>query len=756
MPQFNDQSPEDFDHHEDDFLFDPTLPSYMKSRSGSEIPQSDYCSFLSGTRHPSLDDIRCLTQPPEIGAIVLPSSIPLLNQNPDNALSRKPIYGLDLVVQSEDRSKHAIVFAPTGGGKNVTVLNMFRFSSLRDPYQTTITFSLKASDYGPIEATCRAVGKRLVVINLNDAWRSVGWNPLATKFSDLAYDRIRRFADSARNPSAHDSEFWTQWVKVALKGAWEAGYKSFPEMFQLFSCSKRSLIEKLQSHNNSCSSQLADFLLGDSFNAQTVLASIIGALSPFLSDNVMRVMSKDELNLNQLLQQPVCIHIEMPETSLETQQALYQMLGRIITDELITVAEDNPTTTPPATIFYDDMPSLGFLLSPNRLMTMRSRGIGVVAGVQSLASLELVYGTTTRALLDNFHTKIILPGCPADDAAFFARSSGEQMIALPTPEGQNPNYVTRSLLSSSAIRSPSYQHPNFGMPATVMFGAQTFQVYLQRSYEHPSIAGIVRSARFTTGRERLRKRRLAIPKSTDPTPMKANNTLAKGFSDTTGWSNDQIIAKLDQVRKTLDWDNTVGSARKWWLAFEEENRTRLPLVLRLTEELAVRKATITEFFLAYVYSNTDNIQANLTYLDYTRLKKEEENKKKQKAAEAIAAKPKSPTENPTEPTFFRCKSCKTLLPSKTTLCPKCGQQFTAERCLDFYATTGFELTLTSYGNNKLGVIHIVKEATGMSLIESKSLVESVPTSLGRTQNREEADKLVQEIQKAGGKAHIES
>ena len=54
---------------------------------------------------------------------------------------------------------------------------------------------------------------------------------------------------------------------------------------------------------------------------------------------------------------------------------------------------------------------------------------------------------------------------------------------------------------------------------------------------------------------------------------------------------------------------------------------RKALVLRLAEELFNRQATITEFFLAYVYSNTDNIQANLHYLDYTRLKKEEEKKK---------------------------------------------------------------------------------------------------------------------------------
>lgn len=51
--------------------------------------------------------------------------------------------------------------------------------------------------------------------------------------------------------------------------------------------------------------------------------------------------------------------------------------------------------------------------------------------------------------------------------------------------------------------------------------------------------------------------------------------------------------------------------------------------MRLAEELLNRKCTITDFFRAYVYSNTDNIQANLSYLDYTRLKKAEEEKKKQ-------------------------------------------------------------------------------------------------------------------------------
>ena len=109
---------------------------------------------------------------------------------------------------------------------------------------------------------------------------------------------------------------------------------------------------------------------------------------------------------------------------------------------------------------------------------------------------------------------------------------------------------------------------------------------------------------------------------------KDSNYYRTQVTNTTGWSTSQIQDKIEEVKSRIGWNETNGSARKWWKAFENENNHRLALVLRLAEELLIRQATITEFFLAYVYSNTDNIQACLYYLDYTRLKKEEEQKKK--------------------------------------------------------------------------------------------------------------------------------
>jgi tetratricopeptide (TPR) repeat protein len=110
-------------------------------------------------------------------------------------------------------------------------------------------------------------------------------------------------------------------------------------------------------------------------------------------------------------------------------------------------------------------------------------------------------------------------------------------------------------------------------------------------------------------------------------PQKTSG-VAPGITNTAGWTAEQIEDLLRDVKKELDWDNTTGSARKWWQAFETENQNRIPLVLRLAEELRNRKATISEFFLAYVYSNSDDIMANLHYLDYMRLKGKEDRKNK--------------------------------------------------------------------------------------------------------------------------------
>lgn len=73
--------------------------------------------------------------------------------------------------------------------------------------------------------------------------------------------------------------------------------------------------------------------------------------------------------------------------------------------------------------------------------------------------------------------------------------------------------------------------------------------------------------------------------------------------------------EVESIKREINFESLDGSARKWWLTFEIENNERPGLVLRLLEEFKKRKVSINDFFLAYVYSEIDNIQTNLDYLD---------------------------------------------------------------------------------------------------------------------------------------------
>ncbi|MGH9837660.1 MAG: formylglycine-generating enzyme family protein [Blastocatellia bacterium] len=99
--------------------------------------------------------------------------------------------------------------------------------------------------------------------------------------------------------------------------------------------------------------------------------------------------------------------------------------------------------------------------------------------------------------------------------------------------------------------------------------------------------------------------------------------VSPGISNVAGWMDEQLRERLAVVKAQLDWEKTESKAREWWEAFEQEQAEKPALVLRLAEELAIRKATVAEFHDAYLHSNTDNIQAILHYLDYLRLRQAE-------------------------------------------------------------------------------------------------------------------------------------
>lgn len=68
--------------------------------------------------------------------------------------------------------------------------------------------------------------------------------------------------------------------------------------------------------------------------------------------------------------------------------------------------------------------------------------------------------------------------------------------------------------------------------------------------------------------------------------------------------------------------------------------------------------------------------------------------------------------------------------------------------------TEFDVELTSFGEQKIAVIKVVKEALALGLADAKTLVESAPAVLKQGMKKEDADKLKKDIETAGGKVTL--
>jgi large subunit ribosomal protein L7/L12 len=65
--------------------------------------------------------------------------------------------------------------------------------------------------------------------------------------------------------------------------------------------------------------------------------------------------------------------------------------------------------------------------------------------------------------------------------------------------------------------------------------------------------------------------------------------------------------------------------------------------------------------------------------------------------------------------------------------------------------TDFTVELTDAGANKINVIKVVREATGLGLKEAKDIVDGAPKVIKENAPKAEAEELKKKIEEAGGK-----
>jgi large subunit ribosomal protein L7/L12 len=68
--------------------------------------------------------------------------------------------------------------------------------------------------------------------------------------------------------------------------------------------------------------------------------------------------------------------------------------------------------------------------------------------------------------------------------------------------------------------------------------------------------------------------------------------------------------------------------------------------------------------------------------------------------------------------------------------------------------TEFNVTMTSFGANKVGVIKVIREITGLGLKEAKDLVEAVPSLVKESVPKADAESIKKKLEEAGAAAEI--
>jgi len=66
----------------------------------------------------------------------------------------------------------------------------------------------------------------------------------------------------------------------------------------------------------------------------------------------------------------------------------------------------------------------------------------------------------------------------------------------------------------------------------------------------------------------------------------------------------------------------------------------------------------------------------------------------------------------------------------------------------------FDVVMSSFGDNKVNVIKVVRAITGLGLKEAKEMVEGAPSTIKEGASKDEAESIKKQLEEAGAKVEL--
>ncbi len=592
--------------------------------------------------------------------LVLPGFTPLVESTDDGSLLTA-LPEQSLCLPWEECLRHTLTIGKTGSGKTLRFMLRSIFAAIRNPEMSLVVIDAQRSEEERIiryAQHIRGADTQIIRLNwLDPVFSTHYWNCLdAVRTRADAYDLASSLATSLGHTGSGDSLYFRQQAIQLLSAIFRAlakeGRANLGETRRLLDAGATEMRELAERTNVAELRRFATELDMGNRNTETSIAEASNHLIALCDERVVQTTSVSELQFQMLADKPTVLILSLDEEAVERLRPLTNSFLHRLFSWIISAGRNAGGPLPrPLGIFIDEFASAVGKLPDfeRRAHTLRKRNAAIFAAVQSTEQITAEYREAAPSVMAAFNHRILIPPVAESDAAAASSLTGiiqtDNVTVNSTGSALSISPLHRPLLLPQEIATPE-RDPDLGPRMTFLFAdTPPFQGWLRAAYELPD--------------EKVWLENTGVlpfsphPPTEDPpedyfSPVATGpGTIPPGLTNTAGWTPEATAKHLEKVKEHLDWDNTTGSARKWWEAFENENRQRLNLVVRLAEELKIRSATIAEFFLSYVYSNTDNIQANLHYLDYSRLKKSEE-KEAQMASlnpeeSAKPAKSKKPT-----------------------------------------------------------------------------------------------------------------
>ncbi len=566
----------------------------------------------------------------------------------------------NLVIPAAERNRHILIVAKTGSGKTTKLVLPILYNDCLCPDRSTIIIDSKQEMWHKLSGMTKKYNpdKNIVLFNPLDIVRSLSWNILDKVESDTDCKLIANSVIMATDEpsSKQDSPFFRnsalQVLNAVMNGLLHDPNEkmSMPRIHQLISRGMHYLCDWLEAHPDSIrtSKAFVELARSGSQNADTIMSELSMRLQAWDLQAIRSTTFHDEINIEKIIMEPTLFVVELRESELKMLRPLANVIVVELLRYLTKYAEECPgqTLPRPVGLVIDEFASaLGRLPDIHiKLNTLRSRNVSIVAAIQSIGQIKGNYGEDWESVLSGFSTKIFMPSLDFMDSEWASKESGVMTIRYrTTSKGQNrkitENFASRNVglneqlqqrqvLTPGEIGRPPGNQATFFLPETPVF-----QGHLTPFYKVATMRDRISEFNNSSQEIKLRESPIVYEEEvyTPAAGATVGNTELKVGEDgkqIDPWSEEDLWNSLKEIKSNeLDWDNTTGDARRWWEAFEQENAKRVALVLKVAQEISQRKSTITDFFLAYVYSNSDNIQATFAYLDYTIHMKAAEDKK---------------------------------------------------------------------------------------------------------------------------------